>query len=66
MMNDVQLWLQAELAKYQMARYGRVHPKDVVEALAGALESWRFFYGEDGTENLEWCDKCGWYCECGK
>ena len=65
-MNDVQMWLQAELAKYQMRRNGRVPPKDVIQALSGALKNWQFFYGENGTENLEWCDKCGWYCECGK
>ncbi len=65
-MNEIEMWLNAELAMYQMKRGGRVHPKDVIEALKGSLKSWQYWYGENGTENLEWCEKCGWYCECGK
>jgi len=65
-MNKIEMWLNSQLVTYQMQRSGRVHPKDVIDALKGSLKGWQSAYGENGTENLEWCDKCGWYCECGK
>ena len=65
-MNNIEMWINAKLAEYQMVKAGRVHPKDVIAGLKGSLKYWQDCYGKDGTENLEWCDYCGWYCECGK
>jgi len=66
-MNDFACHMGKIIFEYQRRHEGRgnAHPHEIIKGLEQTLKEAKFWYDKP-EEELEYCDYCGYYCECDK